>query len=109
MSCEDYVPERDNDFDEFESSETFKEHVDKLTQTEIEQFQDKALKKIYNEGGLSVENIIEIQYMMELIKYVPENYKDKQESIAKCLELIINLANQYLELYSKSDIKKSKK
>jgi hypothetical protein len=46
---------------------------------------------------------------MELIKYVPENYKDKQESIAKCLELIINLANQYLELYCKNGIKKSKK
>ena len=106
MSCEDYVPERDNDFDEYESDKTFEE---KVTQTEIQEFQDKALKKIYNEGGLSVENIIEIQYMMELIKYVPENYKDKQESIAKCLELIINLANQYLELYSKSDIKKSKK
>tara|TARA_Y100001937_G_C6898464_1_gene232215 strand:+ start:117 stop:437 length:321 start_codon:yes stop_codon:yes gene_type:complete len=106
MSCEDYVPERDNDFDEYESDKTFEE---KVTQTEIQEFQDKALKKIYNEGGLSVENIIEIQYMMELIKYVPENYKDKQESIAKCLELIINLANQYLELYSKSNIKKSKK
>tara|TARA_R100001591_G_scaffold102493_1_gene109549 strand:+ start:2541 stop:2861 length:321 start_codon:yes stop_codon:yes gene_type:complete len=106
MSCEDYVPERDNDFDEYENDKTFEE---KVTQTEIQEFQDKALKKIYNEGGLSVENIIEIQYMMELIKYVPENYKDKQESIAKCLELIINLANQYLELYSKSNIKKSKK
>ena len=106
MSCEDYVPERDNDFDEYESDKTFEE---KVTQTEIQEFQDKALKKIYDEGGLSVENIIEIQYMMELIKYVPENYKDKQESIAKCLELIINLANQYLELYSKSNIKKSKK
>ena len=106
MSCEDYVPERDNDFDEYESDKTFEE---KVTQTEIQEFQDKALKKIYNEGGLSVENIIEIQYMMELIKYVPENYKDKQESIAKCLELIINLANQYLELYSKSNIKKVKK
>ena len=106
MSCEDYVPERDNDFDEYENDKTFEE---KVTQTEIQEFQDKALKKIYNEGGLGVENIIEIQYMMELIKYVPENYKDKQESIAKCLELIINLANQYLELYSKSDIKKSKK
>tara|TARA_R100000149_G_C5756486_1_gene63367 strand:- start:91 stop:411 length:321 start_codon:yes stop_codon:yes gene_type:complete len=106
MSCEDYVPERDNDFDEYESDKTFEE---KVTQTEIQEFQDKALKKIYNEGGLSVENIIEIQYMMELIKYVPENYKDKQGSIAKCLELIINLANQYLELYSKSNIKKSKK
>ena len=46
---------------------------------------------------------------MELIKYVPENYKDKQESIAKCLELIINLANQYLELYCKTNIKKNKK
>ena len=109
MSCEDYIPERDNDYDEYESTETFKEQVDKMSQTEIQDFQDKALRKIYNDGGLGVQNIIEIQYLMELIKYVPENYKDKQESIAKCLELIINLANQYLELYCKSNIKKTKK
>ena len=109
MSCEDYIPERDNDFDEYESLDTFEEHVEKMTQTEMQHFQDKALRKIYMNGGLGVENIIEIQYLMELIKYVPENYKDKQESIAKCLELIINLANQYLELYCKTNIKKNKK
>ena len=41
---------------------------------------------------------------MELIKYVPENYKDKQDSIIKCLELLINLSNQFLHLYNKKFI-----
>lgn len=69
---------------------------EKINHTEM------ALDKIIDNGGLRVENIIEIQYLMELIKYVPENYKDKQEPIAKCLELIINLANKYLEIYAKN-------
>ncbi len=105
MSCEDYVPERDNDFDEYESNDTFEEHIDK---EKILDFQDDILKKLYDDGGLRCENIIEIQYLMELIKYVPEKYKDQQVPIAKCLELIINLANQFLEIYNKQHIKKKK-
>jgi len=94
MSCEDYCPERDNDFDEFEEVQTdgVKEHYDKV------------MRKLIDDGGLRVENIIELQYMMELIKYVPEKFKDKQEPIAKCLELIINLANQFLILYDKNKV-----
>ena len=94
MSCEDYCPERDNDFDEIEEVETdgAKKHYDKV------------MRKLIDDGGLRVENIIELQYMMELIKYVPEKYKDKQEPIAKCLELIINLANQFLILYDKNKV-----
>jgi len=110
MSCEDYVPEIDNDFDEYESNDTFEEHIDKQKTLE---FQENILKKLYDDGGLRCENIIEIQYLMELIKYVPEKFKDKQEPIAKCLELIINMANQFLDIYNKQviknkDIKKDK-
>ena len=101
MSCEDYCPERDNDFDENETDDTFEEYVSKLDTDNVHKHFDKVMRKLVDEGGLRVENIIEIQYMMELIKYVPENYKDKQESIAKCLELIINLANQFLYLWDK--------
>tara|TARA_R110000765_G_scaffold346126_1_gene436320 strand:- start:1119 stop:1385 length:267 start_codon:yes stop_codon:yes gene_type:complete len=75
-----------------------KEPIDKI------ELQNNLFNKLVNDGGLKVESIIEIQYMMELIKYVPENYKDKQEQIVKCFELIINLANKYLEIYSKSVI-----
>ena len=66
--------------------------------------QGEILKQLYEDGGLGVENIIEIKYLMELIKYVPENYKDKQDSIIKCLELLINLSNQFLHLYNKKFI-----
>lgn len=103
MSVEEYCPEIDNDSDELEDENTIEEHIDKI------ELQTNLLNKLVDDGGLKVENIIEIQYMMELIKYVPENYKDKQEPIAKCLELIINLANKYLELYSKSVIKTTDK
>tara|TARA_R110002126_G_scaffold954_3_gene5707 strand:- start:3771 stop:4049 length:279 start_codon:yes stop_codon:yes gene_type:complete len=66
--------------------------------------QGEIFKQLYEDGGLGVENIIEIKYLMELIKYVPENYKDKQDSIIKCLELLINLSNQFLHLYNKKFI-----
>tara|TARA_R100000353_G_C6388061_1_gene163926 strand:- start:88 stop:456 length:369 start_codon:yes stop_codon:yes gene_type:complete len=102
MSCDDYIPERDNDYDEYESCDKVSESIQ---EKDILKLQDDFLKKLYDDGGIGVQNIIEIQYMMELIKYVPENYKQHQKSIAKCLELIINLANQYLELYSKSKLK----
>lgn len=102
MSCEDYIPEIDNDFDELESEDTLQEHIDKLSKSDIKKIHDGAMKQLIKEGGLRVENIIEIQQMMALIKYCPEKYKDCQQSIAKCLELIINLANQYLYLYDKN-------
>ena len=109
MSVEDYCPEIDNDYDELEDCCSVEEHIDNLNKDEMIDLQNDLLSKLANDGGLKVENIIEIQYMMELIKYVPENYKDKQEPIAKCLELIINLANKYLEIYSKSVIKTTDK
>jgi len=101
MSDLDYIPERDNDYDENETDDTFEEYVDKLDKDELMAHQDKVFKKLINEGGLRTENIIEIQYLMELIRYCPEKYKDKQIPIAKCLELIINLANQFLYIYDK--------
>ena len=109
MSVEDYCPEIDNDYDELESGKTIEEHIEDLTNEDKIELQSNILNKLVDNGGLNVENIIEIQYMMELIKYVPENYKDKQEPIAKCFELIVNLANKYLEIYSKSVIKSTEK
>ena len=109
MSCEDYIPEIDNDFDELEDGKTIEEHIDELSKEDQIDLQSNILNQLVDDGGLNVENIIEIQYMMELIKYVPENYKDKQEPIAKCFELIVNLANKYLEIYSKSVIKSTEK
>ena len=83
--------------------------TDKTNKQKALEFQENILKKLYDDGGLRVENIIEIQYLMELIKYVPEKYKDKQEPIAKCLELIINMANQFLDIYNKQVIQNKDK
>lgn len=91
---EDYLPEPETE----SSSEEY---------DIIEHTHDEAMKKLIQQGGLRVETIIEIRYLMELIRYVPDNYKDKQEPIAKCLELIINLANKYLELYDKNILSSS--
>ena len=112
MSCENYIPERDNDFDENDSdyeavSDDETSSDEEVNVVKVEQ--DKIMKKLFDDGGLGVENIIEIKYMMELIKYVPENYKQHQESIGKCMELIINMANQYLIVYNNQVIQEEKK
>ena len=60
MSEEEYIPERDNDLESEEEEES---------NNDLLKIQDKALKDIIKEGGLRVENIIEIQWMMELIKF----------------------------------------
>ena len=121
MSCENYIPERDNDTDEFliqrnnESDSDYEAVSDDETSSDEDEVnvmkveQDKIMRKLFDDGGLGVENIIEIKYMMELIKYVPENYKQHQESIAKCMELIINMANQYLIVYNNQVIQEEKK
>ena len=113
MSCENYIPERDNDFDENDSDyEVVSDDETSSDDDEVNVMkvkQDQIMKKLFDDGGLGVENIIEIKYMMELIKYVPENYKQHQESIGKCMELIINMANQYLIVYNNQVIQEEKK
>ena len=89
MSEEDYIPEIDNDFDESETdltSEDIKKNDMKIKQLSI-------LKNLFQDGGLRTENILEIQMILKLID---DCDNENKLQMGKCLELIINLANQYL-------------
>ena len=84
MSVEDYCPEVDNDYDEYE--EDIKKNDMKIKQLSI-------LKTLFEDGGLRTENILEIQMILKLID---DCDNENKLQMGKCLELIINLANQYL-------------
>tara|TARA_R110000803_G_scaffold40122_6_gene86481 strand:- start:7182 stop:7487 length:306 start_codon:yes stop_codon:yes gene_type:complete len=92
MSEEDYCPERDNDYDEFE--EDMKKHKD-IKKNEMIKKQLSILKNIFEDGGLRTENILEIQMILKLIEEC-ESDDGLKLQMGKCLEMIINLANQYL-------------
>ena len=62
MSVEEYVPEIHNDLSDNELEEMEKE------KTKLLAYQNDVIKKLYDDGGLQTENIIEIQYLIALIQ-----------------------------------------
>ncbi len=67
--------------------------------TEITKNQEEQLKKLQELGELRTENIIEIQYLEQLIR---ESSMDKQQKIqtGKCLEMLINCSNAYINAFA---------
>ena len=100
MSVEEYCPEIHNDLTDKELEDMEEE------KTKLLSYQNDVIKKLYDDGGLRSENILEIQYLIALIQYCPPKYEKNKKEIGKCLELIINLANQFLFLYNKQLEKK---
>ena len=68
------------------------------SETSVEQ-QDDVLKQLYDEGGLQTEKIQEIQLLLQLINDKVENEETKLR-MGKCLELLINLSNMFLQIHS---------
>lgn len=104
MSEEDYIPEIDNDYDESEtdlSSEDFIKSIDPKNLDELKKKQLSILKNLFQDGGLRTENILEIQMILKLIDECEANDSMKIQ-MGKCLEMIINLANQYLNILHES-------
>jgi len=105
MSVEEYCPEIHNDLTDKELEDKELEEI-KEEKTKLLEYQNNVIKKLYDDGGLQTENIIEIQYLIALIQFCPPKYEKNKKEIGKCLELIINLANQFLFLYNKQLEKK---
>ena len=104
MSEEDYIPEIDNDYDENEtdlSSEDFIKSIHPKNLEELKKKQLSILKNLFDDGGLRTENILEIQMILKLIDECEANDSMKLQ-MGKCLEMIINLANQYLNILNDS-------
>ena len=65
---------------------------------------DKKLKDLIDAGGFHMEGIAEIRAIIMLIQNCPEEVKPIQENMGKCLEILVNMSNQYLQLYKKDNI-----
>tara|TARA_R110000824_G_scaffold24870_2_gene87087 strand:- start:158 stop:622 length:465 start_codon:yes stop_codon:yes gene_type:complete len=65
---------------------------------------DKKLKDLIDAGGFHIEGIAEIRAIIILIQNCPEEVKPIQENMGKCLEILVNMSNQYLQLYKKDNI-----
>ena len=78
----------------------------KQNQMEIDENQkkyDEKLKELIDAGGFSMEGIIEIKMLCHLIKNCPSEFENKKEDMAKCLEILVNMSNQFLQLYKKQN------
>jgi len=64
---------------------------------------DKKLKDLIDAGGFHMEGIAEIRAIIMLIQNCPEEVKPLQENMGKCLEILVNMSNQYLQLYKKEN------
>jgi len=95
MSEEDYIPEIDNDYDENETDLSCTDYIKSIDPNDLKKKQLSLLKNLFEDGGLRTENILEIQMILKLIQDASCEDATKLQ-MGKCLEMIINLANQYL-------------
>tara|TARA_R110000744_G_scaffold71755_1_gene144665 strand:- start:198 stop:503 length:306 start_codon:yes stop_codon:yes gene_type:complete len=67
--------------------------------SEITKSQEAQLRKLQEIGELKTENIIEIQYLEQLIK---DSTMDSQQKLqtGKCLEMLINCSNAYINSFA---------
>ena len=81
-----------------------KENELKKEEKKIKKEYDKKLKDLIDAGGFHMEGISEIRAIIMLIQNCPEEVKPLQENMGKCLEILVNMSNQYLQLYKKDNI-----
>ena len=85
--------------------EKTKQNIKKLDKEEEKlnkQYKQK-LKELIDAGGFSMEGIIEIKMICHLIRNCPSELENKKEDMAKCLEILVNMSNQFLQLYKKQN------
>ena len=91
------VSESDSDSDYEPPTET----CDTSGYSEITKSQETQLLKLKEIGELKTENILEIQYLEQLIK---DSTMDSQQKLqtGKCLEMLINCSNAYIKAFNNS-------
>ena len=103
MEAHQSTQSSDSDSDYEPTSE--EEHLDTIGYSNISKNQEIQLQKLKEIGELKTENIVEIQYLEQLIK---DSTMDKQQKIqtGKCLELLINCSNAYINAFADNSRKK---
>lgn len=67
--------------------------------SEITKSQEDQLRKLKELGELRTENILEIQYLEQLIKDSSMS-NDQKYQTGKCLEMLINCSNAYINAFA---------
>ena len=95
----------DSDYEPTEEESEEESVVKTTSKKDIEKIKEIQLKKLKEIGELKTENIIEIQNLERLIH---ESSMDTQQKIqtGKCLELLINCTNAYINAFADSSRKK---
>jgi hypothetical protein len=78
---------------------------DLIEEAKLEKEYNQKLKELIDAGGFSMEGITEIRAIIMLIQNCPEEVKPLQANMGKCLEILVNMSNQYLQLYKKENKK----
>ena len=63
---------------------------------------DDVMRQLLKMGGLRIEAIIELQYILKLIHEAPLDEKTKQ-NCGNCMNMIITLANMYLQNHADNE------
>ena len=84
--------------------ETEEEKEEEKEMIKMKEEYDKKLKDLIDAGGFHMEGIAEIRSIIMLIQNCPEEVKPIQENMGKCLEILVNMSNQYLQMYKKDNI-----
>ena len=68
---------------------------------EAEQKLEQIMKDLINTGGFKIDETSELIILIELINN--SDNKFNKNKMTKCVELLINFANQYLDIYQKAN------
>ena len=64
---------------------------------------EKIMKDLILNGGFQKDTMIELKILNEIINNSDEKYSEHKNAIYKCIDMLINFSNQYLEIYKNQE------
>ena len=64
---------------------------------------EKIMKDLILNGGFQKDTMIELKILNEIINNSDEKYSEHKNAIHKCIDMLINFSNQYLEIYKNQE------
>ena len=102
----DTINELKDSNEKLESDNKIKENEiinNKKSIEEANQKIEKIMKELVEKGGFDKENMIELIMLNKLINLSQGEFSEHKSSMSKCLDLLINFSNQFLEIYKSNE------
>lgn len=102
----DTINELKDSNEKLESDNKIKENEiinNKKSIEEANQKIEKIMKELVEKGGFDKENMIELVMLNKLINLSQGEFSEHKSSMSKCLDLLINFSNQFLEIYKSNE------